>query len=508
MAAAHLGTHRLMYIDGEWIDARERFEIINPATEEVVATVARGRVEHADRAVEAAARAHGDAVWRSKQPAERADVLDAIASGLEQRIEDLVALEIAESGVTVRQARALHIGAALMGLRYFADLARTCRFERSGAQIRRPRLAVGTVRREPIGVVAGIVPWNFPLLLAIWKLGPALAAGNCVVMKPDEKTPLTLLALAEVAHEVGLPPGVLNVVTGEGAEVGARLVANRDVRKVAFTGSTAVGREISRAAADTVKRLTLELGGKGPSIVLPDADIDQAADAALFACFLHAGQACESATRLLLPEDIHDAVVERLVARARVIRVGDPADLDTDLGPVVSAEQRRRILDYIQIGRREGATLACGGDVPSGAGFERGFWVNPTIFVGVRNDMRIAREEIFGPVLSVLRYSDLDEAVEIANDTDFGLSAGVWGEDVETALAIAHRLEAGTVWINDWHAINVEYPFGGYKQSGSGRELGPDALDEYTEQKFVHLDVSRRTMRHHALVVPPEAPRS
>jgi len=497
-------THQQMYIDGEWVDAVSRFEIVNPANEELVATVARGGVDHADRAVDAAARAHAEATWRSAAPADRAELLDAIAAGLERRIDELVALEVAQSGVTVRQAHALHIGAALVSLRHFAQLARSYRFERPGPQIVRPRLAAGAVRREPIGVVAGIVPWNFPLLLAVWKLGPALAAGNCVVMKPDEKTPLTLLALARVAHEVGLPRGVLNVVTGAGAEVGARLVAHPTVRKVAFTGSTAVGREIGRVAADTVKRLTLELGGKGPSIVLPDADLETAVDGALFGCFLHAGQACESATRLLLPADLHDAFVEQLIVRAGAIRVGDPADPDTDLGPLVSAEQRDRVLDYIRIGRREGATLAFGGGVPTGDGFDRGFWVEPTIFVDVRNDMRIAREEIFGPVLSVLRYSDVDEAVEIANDTDFGLSAGVWGEDLETAVRVAHRLEAGSVWVNDWHAIDVAYPFGGYKQSGSGRELGPDALHEYTEQKVVRVDVSRRhARRHHALVVPP-----
>jgi len=497
--------HYPMYIDGHWVDAEDRFEINNPATEELVATVARGGRQHADQAVGAAARAHARGEWRSHTPEQRAAVISALAAGLSSRIDHLVQLEVRETGAPIRQARTFHVGSSISNLRYFAALARTYQFERSGPGMRQPRLAAGYVRREPIGVVAGIVPWNFPLLLAVWKLGPALAAGNCIVLKPDEKTPLTLLALAEVAHAVALPPGVLNVVTGAGEDVGARLASHPAVRKIAFTGSTAVGRKISRMAAGDVKRVTLELGGKGPNIVLPDADLEAAADGALFACYLHAGQACEAGTRLLLPESLHDRFVERLIARAASIRLGDPIELDTDLGPVISAAQQRRVLEYIELGQREGATLAFGGKVPTGGRFERGCWVEPTIFTDVRNDMRIAREEIFGPVLSVLRYRTLDEAVEIANDTDYGLSAGVWSEDVEAAVDVANRLEAGTVWINDWHMINARYPFGGYKQSGVGRELGPHSIDEYTEQKFVHLDISRRRDRPvYKLVLPPE----
>jgi len=344
-------------------------------------------------------------------------------------------------------------------------------------------------------VCAAIVPWNFPLLLAMWKIGPALAAGNTMVVKPDEHTPLTLLEFARIAQECGLPPGVLNVVPGEGEVVGARLASHPDVRKIAFTGSTAVGREIMRLAAGNVKRLTLELGGKGPNLVLDDADLALAADGTLFGCLMNQGQACESGTRIIVADAIYDTFVERLIERARTITIGDPLEVATDFGPVISAEAQDRILRYIATGNAEGAKLVYGGGRPAGPQFERGFWVEPTIFTDVRNDMTIAREEIFGPVLAVIRADSDEQAIRIANDTEYGLSAGVWSTDNQRALEVAGQLEAGTVWINDWHMVNAAYPFGGYKQSGLGRELGPHALDEYTEEKFVHLDLSGRLDR-------------
>jgi acyl-CoA reductase-like NAD-dependent aldehyde dehydrogenase len=305
-----------------------------------------------------------------------------------------------------------------------------------------------------------------------------------------------------------VPPGVFNIVTGDGPEVGARLASHPDVGKIAFTGSTEVGREVMRLASGTVKKVSLELGGKGPVVVLDDADLDAAVDAALFGCWLYSGQMCESGTRLLLPDALHDEFVGRMIERAETVKVGDPTDFDTDLGPVISREQRDRILGYIEIGRQEGATVAFGGGVPEGPEFERGYWVNPTIFTEVRNEMRIAREEIFGPVLAVIRYSDVDEAVEIANDTIYGLSAAVWSSDYERALDVANRLEAGTVWVNDVHMVAVGMPFGGVKQSGLGRELGPHALDEYTEAKHVHVDLTRtREARIYDLLLsePPSA---
>ena len=484
-----------MLIDGDWVDTEDRFEIRSPATEELVASVAKGGIGHADQAIGAAKAAHADGRWRRTPPAERAAVLDAIADKLTEQINDLAVLEALENGSPVRQAAAFQIGFSVAHLRYFAGLARSYAFERTGPLLHVPTLASGIVRREPIGVCAAIVPWNFPLLLAMWKIGPALAAGNTLVIKPDEHTPLTVLEFARIAQECGLPPGVLNVVPGEGHVVGARLASHPDVRKIAFTGSTAVGREIMRMAAGNVKRLTLELGGKGPNIVLDDADLDLATDGTLFGCLLNQGQACESGTRIIVADAIHDKFVERLVERARTISVGDPLDPATDLGPVISAEARDRILRYIDAGVKEGATLAYGGGQPAGPRFDRGFWIEPTIFSNVRNDMTIAREEIFGPVLSVIRAESTEAAVQIANDTEYGLSAGVWSTDNQRALDVAGQIEAGTVWVNDWHMVNAAYPFGGYKQSGLGRELGPHALDEYTEEKFVHLDLSGRLDR-------------
>ena len=483
-----------MLIGGNWVDADERFEIRSPATEELVASVAKGGREQADRAVAAAATAHADGRWRRKPPQQRAAVLGAIADRLSERVDDLAALEALENGAPVRQAGAFQIGFSIAHLRYFADLARSYAFERPGPLLRVPTLASGIVRREPVGVCAAIVPWNFPLLLAMWKIGPALAAGNTIVVKPDEHTPLTLLEFARIAQECGLPPGVLNVVPGEGTVVGARLASHPDVRKIAFTGSTAVGREIMRMAAGNVKRLTLELGGKGPNIVLDDADLELAADGTLFGCLMNQGQACESGTRIIVAAAVHDKFVERLIERTRTLSIGDPLDPATDVGPVISAEARDRILRYIDSGQAEGATLAYG-EGQAGPRFERGFWVEPTIFTDVRNDMTIAREEIFGPVLSVIRAESTEAAVRIANDTEYGLSSGVWSTDIQRALEVAGQLEAGTVWINDWHMVNAAYPFGGYKQSGLGRELGPHALDEYTEEKFVHIDLSGRLDR-------------
>jgi acyl-CoA reductase-like NAD-dependent aldehyde dehydrogenase len=484
-----------MLIDGEWVESADRFEIRSPATEEVVASVAKGDLAHTDRAVAAARAAHADGRWRLKPPHERAAVLSAIAERLTEQVNDLAVLEALENGAPVRQAGAFQIGFSIAHLRYFADQARSYAFERTGPLLRVPTLASGIVRREPVGVCGAIVPWNFPLLLAMWKIGPALAAGNTLVVKPDEHTPLTLLEFARVAQECGLPAGVLNVVPGEGPVVGARLASHPDVRKIAFTGSTAVGQQIMRLAAGNVKRITLELGGKGPNIVLDDADLELAADGTLFGCLMNQGQACESGTRIIVADAVHDRFVARLIERAKTISIGDPLDMATDFGPVISAEAQDRILGYIDIGLKEGATLAYGGGRPAGPQFERGFWVEPTIFTDVSNDMTIAREEIFGPVLAVIRAESTEAAIRIANDTEYGLSAGVWSADNARALDVASQLEAGTVWINDWHMVNAAYPFSGYKQSGVGRELGPHALDEYTEEKFVHVDLSGRLDR-------------
>ena len=494
--------HYQMYVNGAWRDAATALEVRSPATGELIATVAQGDLNIVDEAVEAARSAHAAGTWRSMAPGARADILDAIADRLATRADELTALQVNENGATVRAAGAFLIGYAIAHLKYFASLARSYGFETTGPLIEAPTLAAGLLVREPVGVCAGIVPWNFPLLLAVWKLGPALAAGNTVVLKPDDQTPLTLLELARAADEVGLPPGVLNVVTGPGPVVGARLAEHPDVRKIAFTGSTEVGKTVLRASADNVKKVTLELGGKGANIVLDDADLELAVDGTLFGFLLMSGQACESGTRLLVHESIHDRFVEMLVARAGTVVMGDPMSPATDLGPLISAKQKARVEKYIALGQEEGCRLAFQGELPTDPALAQGHWVAPTILTGATNDMRIAREEIFGPVLVVISYADDAEAVAIANDSEYGLSAGVWSGDNRRALAIARQLESGTVWINDWHMITAMYPFGGVKQSGLGRELGPDALDEYTEPKFVHVDMTNDpSQRAYAVVV-------
>jgi acyl-CoA reductase-like NAD-dependent aldehyde dehydrogenase len=488
--------HQQMFIDGQHVDSDQVYEITHPATGDPVATVAKGTVEHADQAVDAARRSFDAGVWARKSGEERSAILLRVADRLGSDLEDITEAEISCNGATMRQALGFHTGLAAPHLTYFAEQAATYEFEHDVPTASYPTLSMNRIRREPVGVCVAIVPWNFPLVLGIWKIGPALAAGNSVVVKTDEKTPLSLLKLAEIASEEGVPAGVLNVVTGDGAEVGARLASHPDVDKVAFTGSTAVGREIMRLASGTVKKVSLELGGKAPVLVLDDADMEIAADGVLFGCMLYSGQICESGTRVYVPSSVHDEFVDRLVARAATIKMGDPADLDTDMGPVISARQRDRVLDYIQSGLDDGATLAIGGGVPGGEEFERGHWVSPTILTDVTNTMAIAREEIFGPVLVVLRYDTLEEAIALANDSDYGLSAGVWATDYERALEVGAQLRAGTVWINNWHMVDPALPFGGYKQSGVGREMGPGALDEYTEAKHVHLDLTQKRENH------------
>ncbi|HEX4720542.1 MAG TPA: aldehyde dehydrogenase family protein [Thermoleophilaceae bacterium] len=498
--------HHLMFIDGKAVDADSFYEIHSPATEEVVCTVAKGSVEHADAAVESARRAFESGSWSRMPKEERSRIMKAIAERLGSDLEEFTDAEISCNGATRRQAYGFHVGLAAQHFLHFAELAGSYEFETSVPLPAYPTMSTNFIRREPVGVCAAIVPWNFPLVLGIWKVAPALAAGNSIVVKVDEKTPLSLLRLAQVAHECGVPDGVFNLITGDGPDVGARLASHPDVAKVAFTGSTVVGREIMRLASGTVKKVSLELGGKGPVIVLDDADLEIATDGVLFGCMLYSGQICESGTRVYVHDSIHDEFVDRVVQRASTIKLGDPDDLDTDMGPVISERQRDRIVEYLDSGRAEGATVAIGGGTPEGPEFERGYWIEPTIFTDVTNEMQIAREEIFGPVLSVLRYSDLDDAIEQANDSIYGLTAGVWSKDYERAKEVGDQLRAGTVWINNWHMVDPTLPFGGYKQSGVGRELGPDALNEYTEAKHIHLDLTQTRDRHIFPILLSEEP--
>ena len=481
--------HYPLHINGEWVDTADQYEVRSPATGELVATVAKGGVAEVDAAVAAAKAAHKLGVWRNTPPAERAALINTVAERMGARLEELAVLQTRENGSTIRVTSTLHIGLSVAQMQYLAAQTAAYEFEKAGPDIG-PVPAEGILRREPLGVVAAIVPWNIPMLVIAWKVAPALAAGNTVVLKPDEHAPLIALELMKEFEAAGLPAGVLNVVVGDGEPAGAHLSSHPDVRKVAFTGSTAVGKSILGASAETMKRVTLELGGKGPNIILDDADLDVAIDGSIFACMANNGQACEAGTRLLVPAIHRDEIVGRLISRLETMTMGDPLDPATDLGPLITAEQRDSVLAHIVSAQEQGAKVAFGGAAPAGEAFDQGNFIQPTLIVDVTNDMKIAREEVFGPVLSVLTYETVEEAIEIANDTVYGLSAGVWGADEERTLDVARQLEAGMVYVNDWHVIHPQYPFGGFKQSGLGREGGPDALDEYTEQKYISIDRS------------------
>jgi len=479
------------YVGGDWISASDggTIEVINPATEEVVGTVPKLTRPDAQAAIAAARAAFDSGVWSGLAPDERSRILMQVVEKFTEHEDELAELETRQSGMTIRATSTVVIGYCINHWDYFAR-ATDRQMQEPLEPVSFPTHSYNFVLREPVGVCAGIVPWNFPLVMAVWKLAPALAMGNTCVLKPASNTPLTALRLAELLDETDLPKGVVNVINGAGASVGEELASNPDVDKVSFTGSTVVGRRIMQLASSTIKKLTLELGGKSPNIVYEDANMDAAIDGALWATFFHQGQVCESGTRLIVPSSIHDEFVEQLVARARTLKLGDTMDYDTDLGPLVSAQQLETVANYVRIGREEGAEVVLGG-APTAGPNGKGYYFEPTIFTGVDNAMTIAQEEIFGPVLSVIEAANDAEAIAVANDTIYGLAAAVWTEDHDRALETAKALRTGTVWINDHHLINCIAPFGGYKQSGIGRELGPYGLNEYTEVKHVHVDLSR-----------------
>ncbi len=474
-----------LFIGGEWVDAagRARFATLNPATGATLAEVAEARAADVGAAV-LAARAALRGPWRTMAPADRAAMLWKISSAIEARAEELTRLECLDNGKPIREAR-IDIREAIDAFRYYAGW--TTKIEGETIPVRGNVLNY-TVR-EPVGVVGAIIPWNFPLLMAAWKVAPALACGNAVVLKPAEQTPLTALELAAIAHEAGLPPGVLNVLPGFGETAGAALVAHPDVDKIAFTGSTAVGKIIMRSAADTLKKVSLELGGKSPNIVFADADLDAAARGAFAGIFYNNGQCCTAGSRLLVETSVKDELLGRIVERAAKMRPGDPLDPKTRMSPVISEEQLERVLGYIEQGRADGATVLTGGTRAEWEGGP-GYWLAPTIFDDVEPGHVIAREEIFGPVLATLTFEDEAQAIEIANATVYGLAAGIWTRDIKRAHRMAAALEAGTVWINTYHPTDAASPFGGYKQSGFGRELGRYALDLYTQVKSVWVDLN------------------
>ncbi len=476
-----------LYIGGEWVDARSgaTFDTRHPATGEVLAHVAEAGAEDIAAAVAAARAALREGQWSDMDAADRGELLWRIADGIAARAEELTRLEVLDNGKPYREAK-IDIRQAVDAFRYFAGWTTKL----GGETIPVRGKILNYTLRERVGVVGAIIPWNFPLLMAAWKVAPALACANAVVLKPAEQTPLTALELAAIAADAGLPGGVLNVVPGFGETAGAALVRHPDVDKIAFTGSTAVGRVIMREAADTLKKVSLELGGKSPNIVFADADLDAAARGAFSGIFYNAGQCCTAGSRLLVQSSIHDAFMGRLVERARKLVPGDPLDPATRMGPLVSEEQLERVLGYIERGKEEGAAVLTGGRRAAYAGREVGYWVEPTIFDLVHPDHTIAREEIFGPVLAAMSFGDEDEAVQLANDTPYGLAAAVWTSDLKRAHRMASRIHAGTVWINTYHPLDAASPFGGYKESGYGRELGAHALDLYTQVKSVWVDLS------------------
>jgi aldehyde dehydrogenase (NAD+) len=468
--------------------AGETFQSLNPFTGDPVAEVPRGRAADIDHAVAAARKAFDEGPWPRMSREERSEILHQVAALLQDKATaaQLTQWVVAESGSTARKAKG-EVWLSGKQLAYFADLAKRDLTE-TIEDLSQPGVSKNLIVHEPIGVCAQIIPWNFPLSMAIWKLGAALAAGNTVVLKPAEETPAVALFLAEILHKSPLPPGVVNVVSGTGTEAGAPLAVHPGVDKVAFTGSTEIGKKIMQEAAASMKRVTLECGGKSANIVLNDADLDMAVDGALYAAFFHAGQCCTAGTRLILQSGIYDTFLARFLAKAAQIQLGDPAAKETDMGPLISKKQQERVLGYIEAGKKEGATVALGGGAPTEAGLAQGFFVQPTVFVDVTNQMTIAQEEIFGPVLSVIKVETPEEAVRIANDSIYGLAGAVWSQNEAQAIAVASQLRAGTVWVNEYHLVSEKAPFGGYKQSGLGRELGLEGLKEYTEIKHIHID--------------------
>jgi acyl-CoA reductase-like NAD-dependent aldehyde dehydrogenase len=477
-----------LYINGEFVEAesKQTFDSINPINQQVVAKVARAGVVDAQGAIRVAREAFDNGPWRRMSHGERSVLLNAVSDKINERAKELIALEVEDSGSTVRKAKE-DISLSARCMNYYSKLAANELIENVEG-LTKPGFSQNLLVREPIGVVAAIIPWNFPLKMAIWKLGPVLAAGNTLVLKPSELTPCTAMELAKICHEAGIPKGVVNIVPGFGEDVGEELAKNPMVDKLSFTGSTAIGKRVMSLAASSLKKCTLECGGKSANIVLDDADVPLAIDGAMYAIFYHAGQCCEAGSRLLLPEKLHDEFIEKLVAKTQKIKLGDPKLETTDMGPVISRKQQERVLGYISKGISEGARLACGGNVPSSSELKDGFFIEPTIFSNVDNRATIAQEEIFGPVLSVIKYRTTEEAIRMANDSTYGLGGGVWSSDKEEALHVARELRAGTVWINEWHLLSEKAPFGGYKQSGVGREFGMDGLKEYTETKHVHID--------------------
>jgi betaine-aldehyde dehydrogenase len=476
-----------LLIDGEAVPAQsgQTFETLSPASNEAIGRVALAGLADAGAAVLAARRAFDSGPWSRFTPLERCRALNRVADLLRERLDDIAILETMNCGKIIVESRA-DVNASANCFEYYGNLATQI----WGEQIPMNGPLLDYTLREPVGVCAQIVPWNFPLLMAAWKLAPALAAGNTVVLKPASATPLTAILLGELCLEAGIPAGVVNVITGPGAEIGEALVKSPLVDKVAFTGETETGRRIMALAAGTIKKVTLELGGKSPNIVFPDADLNEAVNGSLFAIFANAGQRCTARTRLFLHRDIYEQFTADFVAKARRIRVGDPLDYQTQMGPVISPKQRDRVLSYCEIAAEDGAQLLSGGKRIATEGLAKGNFIEPTVFGDVRPDMRLAQEEVFGPILAVIPFETEDEVVQAANSTIYGLAATIWTRDIRRGHSLARRIQSGNISINYPTVNPPEAPFGGYKQSGLGRELSRHVLDLYTQVKNVVVNLN------------------
>ncbi|MBM7632162.1 betaine-aldehyde dehydrogenase [Geomicrobium sediminis] len=472
-----------MYINGEWTESVHGAtrDIINPFNQEVIATATEGTREDTEKAIRAARVAFDKGSWSTTPASDRGKIVGHIGRLIRENALELARLETLDTGKTLEESKGDMEDIANV-FEFFSGLA-----DKDGGEVIESPIPDSTskVVREPIGVCGQITPWNYPLLQAAWKLAPALAAGNTLVMKPSEITPLTTVRVFELFEEAGVPKGVANLVLGTGQEVGAPLSESHDVDLVSFTGGIETGKTIMKSASDNVKKIALELGGKNPNIVFADADFDTAVDQALNAAFFHGGQVCSAGSRLLIEESLHDQFVEELIKRASNITLGNGFDEATESGPLISKEHREKVEAYIEVGVNEGATLALGGKRPEGEAFQNGFFFEPTIFTNCTSEMRIVQEEIFGPVITVETFTTTEEAIEKANDTIYGLAGAVFTNDIDRGEEVAERLRMGTVWINDFHPYFAQAPWGGYKQSGFGRELGKVGLEEYTEVKHI-----------------------